>query len=253
MPIVDGSYSTNKLNVGPQHQVPGVPSNYLEALEHGVYYSSAATGDALVCRSRLQRGLSECRLVFSPALWAAAIRRAEAQRVAVGEDSVQTAACQSAGNVPSSDAGEGSTRPPPPTEDRPSVAVECVKDDSHERLKAEAASISHPEGPGVPPFQGIVSTAEELNRYQQLCEDSWPVTCAWPYSPEWAFKLLHFADFDFEVALAILEDSHFSLKEICDFPCRPYMNKWKPTDRRGHIPSTPFPISHMFKFERRHG
>lgn len=88
-----------------------------------------------------------------------------------------------------------------------------------------------------------ICSEEDLDAFLQRCSRLWKGSRpGWqPFSPEFAFKLLHQAAYDPQRALEMLEDPHFCFQQICDAPVRRYDNKWRPKDRRGVIAPTPYP------------
>lgn len=87
-----------------------------------------------------------------------------------------------------------------------------------------------------------ITTAEDMNSFIQRVAENWSSKSGWqPFSPEYAFKLLHFAGYDPHRAIRIMKDPSFSFIAICDPPQRRYDNKWRPKDRRGQIGTNPFP------------
>ncbi|PHJ23904.1 hypothetical protein CSUI_002248 [Cystoisospora suis] len=87
-----------------------------------------------------------------------------------------------------------------------------------------------------------ITTAEDMNNFIQRVAENWSSKSGWqPFSPEYAFKLLHFAGYDPHRAIRIMKDPSFSFIAICDPPQRRYDNKWRPKDRRGQIGTNPFP------------
>ncbi|CDJ65008.1 hypothetical protein, conserved [Eimeria necatrix] len=83
----------------------------------------------------------------------------------------------------------------------------------------------------------------DMEAYMQQCAKNWKGNKpGWqPFSPEFAFKLLHYAGYDPSKALQLMEDPQFSFQLVCDGPVRRYDNKWRPKDRRGVISPTPYP------------
>ncbi|EZG67544.1 hypothetical protein GNI_067840 [Gregarina niphandrodes] len=83
---------------------------------------------------------------------------------------------------------------------------------------------------------------DELNLYCHQALTMWPAWIQWPSSPEYALKILHHCRYDAREALRLLCTDGMQFKPICDPPVRPYMNKWKPRDKRGMISAIPFPM-----------
>ncbi|KAL8450364.1 hypothetical protein Emag_003210 [Eimeria magna] len=83
----------------------------------------------------------------------------------------------------------------------------------------------------------------DMEAFMQQCAKNWKANKpGWqPFSPEFAFKLLHYAGYDPEKALQLMEDPQFPFQLVCDGPVRRYDNKWRPKDRRGVISPTPYP------------
>ncbi|AFZ79774.1 hypothetical protein BEWA_026230 [Theileria equi strain WA] len=88
----------------------------------------------------------------------------------------------------------------------------------------------------------VVKNEFELANFIQMCAKSWKNSPGWhPFSPEFAYKILHFADYDPNKALKFMNDPNFNFSCVCDPPTRRYDNKWKPKDRRGQVPTSPYP------------
>nr|CEL74943.1 TPA: hypothetical protein BN1205_022990 [Toxoplasma gondii VEG] len=88
----------------------------------------------------------------------------------------------------------------------------------------------------------IIKNAEEMNSFIQCVAQNWTSKSGWqPFSPEYAYKLLHFAGYDPHRAIRIMKDPNFCFTAICDPPQRRYDNKWRPNDRRGQIGTLPYP------------
>ncbi|BAM40592.1 uncharacterized protein TOT_020000847 [Theileria orientalis strain Shintoku] len=88
----------------------------------------------------------------------------------------------------------------------------------------------------------VVKNEFELAEFIQMCAKSWKNNPGWhPFSPEFAYKILHFADYDPNKALKFMNDPSFNFSCVCDPPVRRYDNKWKPKDRRGQVPTNPYP------------
>eukprot|EP00371_Babesia_bovis_P003596 XP_001612243.1 hypothetical protein [Babesia bovis T2Bo] len=88
----------------------------------------------------------------------------------------------------------------------------------------------------------VVKNEFELAEFIQLCAQNWKNNPGWhPFSPEFAYKILHFADYDPKKALKVMNDPNFNFSCVCDPPTRRYDNKWKPKDRRGQVPTSPYP------------
>ncbi|GIX63410.1 phd finger protein, putative [Babesia caballi] len=88
----------------------------------------------------------------------------------------------------------------------------------------------------------VIKNEFELAEYIQLCAQNWKSNPGWhPFSPEFAYKILHFADYDPKKALKVMNDPNFNFLCVCDPPTRRYDNKWKPKDRRGQVPTSPYP------------
>ncbi|XP_022589652.2 uncharacterized protein LOC34617466 [Cyclospora cayetanensis] len=83
----------------------------------------------------------------------------------------------------------------------------------------------------------------DMEAFMQQCAKNWKGNKpGWqPFSPEFAFKLLHYAGYDPARALQLMEDPQFPFQLVCDGPVRRYDNKWRPKDRRGVISPTPYP------------
>ncbi|PHJ22413.1 hypothetical protein CSUI_003742 [Cystoisospora suis] len=102
--------------------------------------------------------------------------------------------------------------------------------------------------------RAIVSEAD-MTAFVKACSQNWKTRPGWqPFSPEFAYKILHYAGYDPVRALQLMNDPQFSFREVCDPPLRKYDNKWKPKDRRGLIAATPYPppISARGSLARRH-
>lgn len=83
----------------------------------------------------------------------------------------------------------------------------------------------------------------DMEAFMQQCAKNWKANKpGWqPFSPEFAYKLLHYAGYDPAKALQLMEDPQFPFQLVCDGPVRRYDNKWRPKDRRGVISPTPYP------------
>ncbi|ANQ08547.1 Uncharacterized protein PCOAH_00029640 [Plasmodium coatneyi] len=92
-------------------------------------------------------------------------------------------------------------------------------------------------------YHKCIKNEIELSAYVQECAKSWKSNIdEWvPFSPEYAYKLLHYANYDPHKAISIMKSSEFSFRKIMDPPTRKYQNKWKPKDKREHISKNPFP------------
>lgn len=94
-----------------------------------------------------------------------------------------------------------------------------------------------------------IKSEYEMAEFIQHVAKSWKTYQVWhPFSPEFAYKILHYAEYDPHKAIQLMSDPHFNFNSmyfcylvICDPPTRKYDNKWKPRDRRGQIPSHPYP------------
>eukprot|EP01055_Gregarina_sp_Pseudo9_P000967 Gregarina_sp_Pseudo_9__966@NODE_161_length_3911_cov_7_085227_g148_i0_p1_GENE_NODE_161_length_3911_cov_7_085227_g148_i0NODE_161_length_3911_cov_7_085227_g148_i0_p1_ORF_typecomplete_len757_score115_51EELM2/PF15863_5/4_7e44PHD/PF00628_29/0_0025PHD/PF00628_29/18zfPHDlike/PF15446_6/0_13zfPHDlike/PF15446_6/2_5e03_NODE_161_length_3911_cov_7_085227_g148_i06292899 len=82
---------------------------------------------------------------------------------------------------------------------------------------------------------------EQLTEFTRQVISLWPVWIQWPPTQEFALKLLHHCRYDAKAALRLLCSDALQFRAVCDPPVKPYMNKWRPRDRRGHLPSIPFP------------
>ncbi|EAA22871.1 hypothetical protein, partial [Plasmodium yoelii yoelii] len=92
-------------------------------------------------------------------------------------------------------------------------------------------------------YHKCIKNEIELSSYIQECAKSWKSNVdEWvPFSPEYAYKLLHYANYDPHKAISIMKSSEFSFRKIMDPPTRKYQNKWKPKDKRENISKNPFP------------
>lgn len=90
--------------------------------------------------------------------------------------------------------------------------------------------------------KSCISSQKDLAEFLIKCSKRWKVRPGWqPFSPEFAYKLLHRANYDPERALRMMDDSAFCFQSVCDPPLRKYENKWKRRDKRGTFPSSPYP------------
>eukprot|EP00922_Rhytidocystis_sp_ex-Travisia-forbesii_P053697 GHVS01079695.1.p1 GENE.GHVS01079695.1~~GHVS01079695.1.p1 ORF type:complete len:181 (-),score=8.36 GHVS01079695.1:455-922(-) len=88
----------------------------------------------------------------------------------------------------------------------------------------------------------VIKTDMEMSVFMQRCAKNWKHQPGWqPFSPEFAYKLLHHAEYDPDRALRMMNDPHFSFASVCDPPNRKYENKWKPRDKRGAQGTSPYP------------
>lgn len=92
-------------------------------------------------------------------------------------------------------------------------------------------------------YHKCVKNEMELSAYVQECAKSWKTnTDEWiPFSPEYAYKLLHYANYDPLKAISLMKSRDFSFRKVLDPPTRKYQNKWKPKDKREHLSKSPFP------------
>ncbi|SCN62356.1 conserved Plasmodium protein, unknown function [Plasmodium chabaudi adami] len=92
-------------------------------------------------------------------------------------------------------------------------------------------------------YHKCIKNEIELSSYIQECAKNWKSNVdEWvPFSPEYAYKLLHYANYDPHKAISIMKSSEFSFRKIMDPPTRKYQNKWKPKDKRENISKNPFP------------
>ncbi|CBZ50249.1 hypothetical protein NCLIV_007230 [Neospora caninum Liverpool] len=100
-----------------------------------------------------------------------------------------------------------------------------------------------------------ISSDADMTAFVKACSQNWKTRPGWqPFSPEFAYKILHYAGYDPVRALQVMNDPQFSFRDVCDPPLRKYDNKWKPKDRRGLIAATPYPppISARGSLARRH-
>ncbi|XP_026191372.1 uncharacterized protein LOC34619841 [Cyclospora cayetanensis] len=90
--------------------------------------------------------------------------------------------------------------------------------------------------------KSCINSQKDLAEFLIKCSKRWKVRPGWqPFSPEFAYKLLHRANYDPERALRMMDDSAFCFQSVCDPPLRKYENKWKRRDKRGTFPSSPYP------------
>ncbi|CDJ39772.1 PHD-finger domain-containing protein, putative [Eimeria tenella] len=90
--------------------------------------------------------------------------------------------------------------------------------------------------------KSCITSQKDLAEFLIKCSKRWKVRPGWqPFSPEFAYKLLHRANYDPERALRMMDDSAFCFQSVCDPPLRKYENKWKRRDKRGTFPSSPYP------------
>lgn len=126
------------------------------------------------------------------------------------------------------------------------AATACEVEGSDTSKTAAAAA-------GESEWVSYVRSEEDLDRYLAHAAASWgalsggPVSGKPPFSPEFALQLLHAADYNPERALALLREPGFSLLGVCEAPLRRYDNKWRPKDKRGHLPGAPYPPPHTLK------
>ncbi|KAF8822854.1 hypothetical protein IE077_002342 [Cardiosporidium cionae] len=88
----------------------------------------------------------------------------------------------------------------------------------------------------------IIRDDSQLSDFVMYCAKTWRAQEGWqPFSPEFAYKLLHSAEYDPERAIKMMKEPQFRFDLICDPPRRKYENKWKPKDRRGGTLTSPYP------------
>lgn len=92
-------------------------------------------------------------------------------------------------------------------------------------------------------YHKCVKNEMELSAYVQECAKLWKTNAdEWiPFSPEYAYKLLHYANYDPLKAISIMKSRDFSFRRVLDPPTRKYQNKWKPKDKRDQLSKSPFP------------
>ncbi|KAK1937483.1 hypothetical protein X943_002193 [Babesia divergens] len=60
-------------------------------------------------------------------------------------------------------------------------------------------------------YDSVIKDEFELAEFIQLCAQSWKSNPGWhPFSPEFAYKILHFADYDPKKALRVMNDPSFN-------------------------------------------
>ncbi|KAL8442165.1 hypothetical protein Emag_006591 [Eimeria magna] len=208
------SSSACKINVGPNYQVPSLPPFFLTTEHEGPrpiedLLDPEDPGEA--------EGPHTPRLVYS-AFHLVRIAMARAAEAAAAAGTAAAAAGTAAADSDRSTADS-----------------------------AAAATGRHGE------CLSFVSSEEDLDRYLAHAAASWgppsgaPSPCWPPFSPEFALQLLHAANYNPEKALKLLREPGFSLVGICEAPLRRYDNKWRPKDRRGHLPGAPYPPAHTLK------
>ncbi|SBT71510.1 phd finger protein, putative [Plasmodium malariae] len=90
-------------------------------------------------------------------------------------------------------------------------------------------------------YELVIKNDYELSIFIKELAKNWKCQLGWhPFTPEYAFKILHRVDYNPRRAIELL-------KKICDPPIRKYENKWRPRDKRGQISDSPYPSSELLQ------
>ncbi|CAD2105034.1 hypothetical protein YYG_02037 [Plasmodium vinckei petteri] len=97
-------------------------------------------------------------------------------------------------------------------------------------------------------YELVIKNDYELAIFIKELAKNWKCQLGWhPFTPEYAFKILHRVDYNPKRAIELLKSSDFNFLEICDPPIRKYENKWRPRDKRGQISDSPYPSSELLQ------
>ncbi|SBS83994.1 hypothetical protein POVCU2_0023910 [Plasmodium ovale curtisi] len=103
-------------------------------------------------------------------------------------------------------------------------------------------------------YELVIKNDYELAIFIKELAKNWKCQLGWhPFTPEYAFKILHRVDYNPQKAIELLKSSDFNFLEICDPPIRKYENKWRPRDKRGQISGefspkhSPYPSSELLQ------
>ncbi|VWU52262.1 phd finger protein, putative [Hepatocystis sp. ex Piliocolobus tephrosceles] len=97
-------------------------------------------------------------------------------------------------------------------------------------------------------YELVLKNDYELAVFIKELAQNWKCQMGWyPFTPEYAFKILHRVDYNPKRAIELLKSSDFNFLDICDPPLRKYENKWRPRDKRGQISDTPFPSAELIQ------
>ncbi|SBT36202.1 phd finger protein, putative [Plasmodium ovale wallikeri] len=97
-------------------------------------------------------------------------------------------------------------------------------------------------------YELVIKNDYELAIFIKELAKNWKCQLGWhPFTPEYAFKILHRVDYNPKKAIELLKSSDFNFLEICDPPIRKYENKWRPRDKRGQISDSPYPSSELLQ------
>ncbi|EUD67264.1 hypothetical protein C922_02414 [Plasmodium inui San Antonio 1] len=98
-------------------------------------------------------------------------------------------------------------------------------------------------------YELVIKNDYELAIFIKELAKNWKCQLGWhPFTPEYAFKILHRVDYNPKRAIELLKSADFNfLEEICDPPIRKYENKWRPRDKRGQISDSPYPSSELLQ------
>ncbi|EUT83666.1 hypothetical protein PFAG_03541 [Plasmodium falciparum Santa Lucia] len=97
-------------------------------------------------------------------------------------------------------------------------------------------------------YELVIKNDYELAIFIKELAKNWKCQLGWhPFTPEYAFKILHHVDYNPKKAIELLKSSEFNFLEICDPPIRKYENKWRPRDKRGQISDSPYPSSELLQ------
>ncbi|CAA9988439.1 phd finger protein, putative [Plasmodium knowlesi strain H] len=97
-------------------------------------------------------------------------------------------------------------------------------------------------------YELVIKNDYELAIFIKELAKNWKCQLGWhPFTPEYAFKILHRVDYNPKRAIELLKSADFNFLEICDPPIRKYQNKWRPRDKRGQISDSPYPSSELLQ------
>lgn len=200
-----------RMNVGPMFQIPNFPVSFLELQSLGRSYDEVED-------NRHSRAIAETRVVYSVTDWKDKAKR-------LGTTTPFDSADTSPRDIIEEVLEEESVDP---------LVRELEDEVREEERRLEREELQRER-------EDFVDTEEKLVQFCHTLSSRWPAYCHWPYSTEYAYKILQHAGFNAKAALSCVEDPSFDFQTVCDPPLRPYFNKWRPKDKRSLFPSTPFP------------
>lgn len=191
-----------KVNIGASFQVPGLNKHFLEAQEFGLDYLKLERKSVLAYLPMDAFGRIPCTSLSREGVCRLVYSSSELEKRQRKIESTMT----------------------------PSTVASGAESNSSSPLPADRKDL-----PNIP------LNEQELTEYIKQVISLWPVWVQWPPNQEYALKLLHHCRYDAKAALKLLRSDALQFRAVCDPPIKPYMNKWRPRDKRGHLPSIPFP------------